>query len=196
MDGAIIKNLNCAVDSCSRAFVLPRSAQPGGVGNYLYMAAMNLIWGSPTRFKAHRSRSGEFADGVLLLKDGRVDFSPLINQPGDNYLRWRVVSADEPGNWSATVKLGKTPSGFAPVAVSEIKTGLYEVDLLRNNGSVYESLATAWILVREAGAYDKTLTSFREAAEMTKSWGSKVRPETTRAFLRAFLASLEQPEKP
>lgn len=196
LGNGIIKKLNCAIDICSRAFVLPRSPKPDGVVNYLYKSAMDLIWGSPNRFKAHRIRSGEIADGVLLLKDGSVDFSPLINQPGDNYLRWRVVSADEPGNWSPTVKLGKTPTGFAPVAVSEFKTGLYEADLLRSNGAVHESLATAWILVREAGDYDKSLALFREVAELTKGWGNKVRPETTRSFLRAYLAALDQTEKP
>ena len=196
MGYGIIKKLNCSVDSCSRAFVLPRPAPAGGLGNYLYKAAMDLIWGSPTRFKAHRSRNGELADGVLLLKDGRVDFSSLINQSGDNYLRWRAVSADEPDNWSAAVKLERTPGGFAPFADSQLKAGLYEVDLLRKSGPVYESLATAWVLVREAGSYDRSLASFREAAELSKGWGNKVRPETTRSFLRAYLASLEQTAEP
>jgi hypothetical protein len=93
MRGANIKNLNCAVNGCARAFLLPRQTQPGSLWNYIYTSTIEMIWGSPAKYSAHRSRSGELSDGVLLLKDEKIDFNPVINQAGENYLRWRVVSA-------------------------------------------------------------------------------------------------------
>ena len=62
MRGAIIKSLNCAVNGCARAFLLPCQTQPGTRELYLHFDDTD-DWGS-RQISAHPVRRGELADGV------------------------------------------------------------------------------------------------------------------------------------
>lgn len=177
---------NCGNGNCSGVITLPRQARASSLWNVAFDTVMEAIWGSPNRYSAHRSRSGEISDGVVKLTDGKIDLSSVLKIQGDQHLRWRVISQkeDSAAEWTKPVKLEKTAlvSGFQP--------GLYEINLVRSNGGNYEPVASAWILVATAADYEKAQASFRAAQELTKTWGDKVRPESMQLFLQASLDNL------
>jgi hypothetical protein len=191
MNGKIIISKNCAAQSCARAFTLPRQSSANVLG--FFSSWMEWFFGSPAKYSAHRIRGGEISDGVLLTHDGKIDFTPVLATRGEVYLRWRDVTKNDAGEWSKEVKVEKSENGFAPLKTSDLKPGLYEVDLLRKSvGEIYEPISTAWILVRDSSDYQKSLASFRRAVELTKNWDGKLKPETTRTFLQAYLDQLAQ----
>ncbi len=185
MSSNVYASRNCAVN-CSKPIRLPAaSAQPTFLGG-LWQGAMDLLWGSPDRYDAHRNRSGEVSDGIVKLMDGKIDLNSILNVQGRYYLRWRIVPNEkaEPGAWSETIELKKI------VSFSEFKPGLYEFDVLRKNESSYEPISSAWILVSSAEDYEKTKKSYVQAIELTKQWEGKVKPETAQSFLKAYLDEL------
>lgn len=186
--GEIIISRNCSVDNCSRAFSLPRQAPPSSMLNTAFDTVMEMIWGSPDRYSAHRSRSGELSDGVLKLSGEKIDFSSILNDQGEQYLRWQVVSQnkDDCNMWSPPIKLDKT----AIVSTSDLKPGLYMFELMRRMGSNYETMSSAWVLVAGESDYENKSSSFQQAKKLTEKWGENVKPETVRLFLQAKLDDL------
>ncbi len=186
--GEVIISRNCAVDNCSRAFSLPRNAPTNSILNAAFDTVMEMIWGSPNRYSAHRSRSGELSDGVLKLNGATIDLKSVLNNQGEQYLRWQAVSPNKDDScvWSPPIKLDKT----ATVSAADFKPGLYTFELRRRMGESYETTSSAWILVADETSYEKTLASFQQAKDLTKKWGETVKPETVRLYLQAKLDDL------
>lgn len=190
--GEIIITRNCEVEVCSRPIKLSGVAAQRSLASVVFDAAMDLIWGAPDRYSAHRSRSDELSDGVVKLSEDRIDFGSVLRKPGRYYLRWRTVPAksESAGKWSDPTAVILDPQGLALVTASSFKPGLFEVNLLRSMGNGYEPTAAAWVLVCAAPAYEKCNASYQEAVELTKKWGDQVKPEAARLFLQAHLDSL------
>ncbi len=188
MRGSLLESASrdCAKAGCSSAITLSRQAPASSMWNVAFDTVMEAIWGSPNRYSAHRSRSGEISDGVVKLTDGKIDLSSVLRTQGEQYLRWRVISQkeDSGAQWTTPLKLGKT--AFVP----GFQSGLYEINLVRSNGGNFEPVATAWILVATPADYEKTQASFQAAQELTKKWGGNVKPETVQQYLQASLDNL------
>lgn len=186
--GAVIIKRDCAVDNCSRAFSLPRQPPPSSMLDTAFNTVMEMIWGSPNRYSAHRSRSGELSDGVLKLNGEKVDFSSVLTNQGEQFLRWQIVAQNKDDNktWSQPIKLDKT----ATVSASDLKPGLYVFELVRRLGDNYEPTSSAWILVAGDADYEKARTSFEQSKQLTEKWSKTVKPETIRLYLQAKLDDL------
>lgn len=188
--GEIIITRTCETESCSRPIKLPENQPPRSFGSAIFDAAMGLIWGSPDRYSAHRSRSEELTDGVVKLSEDKIDFTPVLKKPGRYYLRWRLVpgATEAASRWSDPINVNIERDSLAPAPA--FKPGLYEVNLMRQMGNGYEPTGAAWVLVCSSPEYEQFSSSFREATELTKQWGDRVKPEAARLFLQAHLDQL------
>lgn len=186
--GEILTSRNCAVDNCSSAIILPRGPKPSSTWNAVFATAMELIWGAPDKYSAHRSRSGDISDGVLKIVDGKVDFAPVLISQGEQYFRWHRVSnsTDEKPLGSLPVRLPNPPVVSSP----DLQPGLYSFDLLRRVGDNFETVSSARILITSEDKFEKTRNSFQEAVELTEKWGTSVKPETARLYLQTRLVEL------
>jgi len=186
MRGNILDSRNCENGNCSRVIKLPRKAPSNSLVDAVVGSLMEWFQTSPRRKDLNQSRNDGLSEDVVKLTDGNIDLSSVLETQGEQYLRWRVVSQkeDSAADWTKPIKLDKTAlvSGFQP--------GLYEIDLMRRNGSNFEPIAAAWILVATPADYEKTRASFQEVQKLTKKWGDRVKPETTRLFLQASLDNL------
>lgn len=179
----------CENGNCSRVIILPGKAPSNwwlDAAGAALGAAAKTVRQSPRRKRLVESRSGELSEDVVKLIDGNIDLSSGLQPEGEQYLRWRVTSQKDDGlaDWTKPIKLDKT------ALVPGFQAGLYEINLVRSNGSNFEGLATAWILVATPADYEKMRASFLEVQELTKKWGDNVKPETTRLFLQATLDNL------
>ena len=180
---------SCAKDDCSRVISLPETASSNallGVVGAVFGSIAETVRQAPHRKRPVESRGGDLSEAVVNLADDKIDLSSVLKMQGEQYLRWRRVSLkeDSAADWTKPVKLEKTAlvSGFQP--------GLYEISLVRSNGSNFEPVASAWILVATPADYEMMRASFLKVQELTREWGDQVRPETTRLFLQATLDNL------
>ncbi len=186
MRGSILDSRNCENGNCSRVINLPRKAPSNSLVDAVVGSLMEWFQTSPRRKDLNQSRNDGLSEDVVKLTDGNIDLSSVLKTQGEQYLRWRVISQkeDSVADWTKPIMLDKTAlvSGFQP--------GLYEINLMRSNGSNFEPIAAAYILVATPADYEKTRASFQEVQKLTKKWGDKVMPKTTRLFLQASLHNL------
>ena len=175
---------NCANGDCSRAIILPRPAAQRSYLGRAYDALMATIFGSTESNDANLNRTGGSAEGVVEEKDGKVALNSILKAEGEQYLRWRTITFAAAGEWSQPVKLDEN------AAVSGLEPGLYEINIMRSNGTNYEPTGSSWLLVTSLEDHEKTAASFKEDRDLSDRWGDKVRPETKRLFLRASLENL------
>jgi hypothetical protein len=180
----VFASRNCASDPCRRPIDLPRAAPSRSFLGSLYDAAMETIFGSPVRSDSNLIRSGGLLDGVVEYKDGKISVGAVVKPEGEQYLRWRTVSLSSAGEWSKPARLS------TEAIISGLSPGLYEMNLMRSNGSNFEPVGSSWILVTPAADYEKASAAFREMRELTEQWGEKIKPETRRLFLQASLENL------
>ncbi|HEX8456543.1 MAG TPA: hypothetical protein VF656_04405 [Pyrinomonadaceae bacterium] len=195
MRGKIIAAQHCALQDCSKNFILPRSAPRRSMMNVIFSTAMELIRGAPDRYSSHRSRGGQLSDGVTKLEGRTLDLSQTLTETGQYYISWRVLPQgnEAVSEWSAPAMV--EVSEGSPVTLSDetLKAGLYEFILLRRlDVRFVPDGGSAFILISPPSKFASSRESFRQATEMTQAWGDKVRPETKRRFLRAHLDGLAQ----
>ncbi len=184
LQSKVIASQNCS-SNCSGIVPLPRAASTSGPRSW-FQAVMATVFGSPYRDDSNMIRSGGLPEGVVEYANGKVNLSSIIEPEGVQYIRWRTVRTTAAGEWGQPVKLGKD------VIVSGPKPGLYEINLMRSNGSGLEPTASSWILVTAPADSEKNKAAFQEMRKITDEWETSVRPETKRRFLRAALESLAQ----
>ncbi len=184
-------------DECSHPIKLPRAVAPEPSTLHVFVSSlMNLMVGEPDRYASTKQRGGDLADGVVQLKDGALDLSPLFESKGKGtyYLRLRAIPrTGKPtgGKWSAPLTLDWKGSQPATVSVSGLQPGLYEIALLDRDGDDYlPAGASAWVLASKPEEYAKMAAAFQEAVALTRKWGADVPPEGVRGFLRAQLDHL------
>lgn len=182
---------NCGNGNCAGAINLPRTPQSNILSDAIgavFGAVAKTVRESPRRRRSVESRGGEIsaAAAVVKLTEDRIDLSSVLKPQGELYLRWHVISqADEnPPEWTKPIRLDQSAVffGFQP--------GLYEIGLMRSNGTNFETLAAAWILVATSPNYERQLASFQEMLDVIKSWGDTVKPEAKLVFLQAALENL------
>ena len=180
---------NCASGNCSGVITLPAKEPSNallGVVGAVFGSIAETVRATPHRKRRVESRGGDLSEAVVNLVAGKIDLSNVLKMQGEQYLRWRrgYLKEDSAADWTKPIKLEKTAlvSGFQP--------GLYEISLVRSNGSNFEPVASAWILVATPAHYETMRASFLKVQELTREWGDQVRPETTRLFLQATLDTL------
>lgn len=185
MRGVILFRKVCETENCNQSFKIPNRSPSTNLWNYIYTSTMELIWGSPTKYTAHRNRSGNLSDGVVLLKESKADLSSVFTYNKESYLRWRRILNQEFGGWTDPVKIEH------PYLESKLVEGLYEMETMqRVTNENYEPLSSSWILVCNPSQFETSRLSFKEATELTEKWGKMVKPETVNKFLQATLDNL------
>lgn len=178
---------------CDGTILLPASTPPYSFWSAVSETARSAVNGvvekilpAPRRRSIHASRSGDLSDEVIRSVNGNVDLRPAVKVQGAQYLRFRTVGSldPEPSKWSDSTKINDLS------ALPFKGTGLFEINLLRSNGTNFEPVASAWILVAEKADFEKANDAFREIRNLTDQWGDKVRPETLRLFHQAALEML------
>jgi hypothetical protein len=197
LNGKIVIHKNCATrGECDSPIQLASPPRQRGLVATAFGAVMSLVWGEPDRYSVHRSRDGELHDGVLQMKGDEIDLAAVFktSESGKYYLRFvRVASGDKPpGSKSlGPIIFNFDPKHPSPVSVPGLQSGVYEVVLLEHQNEAYSPTdVTAWLLVRNAKEYQKSLASYEQAVALTRTWAADVTPEATRGFLRAQLDQL------
>lgn len=195
LSGKIIASRNCEADNCSRPFKIPGSSPQRSLLGVAFDATVGLLFGSPDKYSMHRQRTSGSAlsDGVVKLEGGQIDLSSILRPRGRYYLSWRSrPRSGEHGKWSDPISLRTKRGQPVLIAVTGLEPGLYEINLQRRVWESYETFASAWVLVSAAPGYENDAASFRQAVELTKQWGDKVEPNTSRQFLVAHLDYLAE----
>jgi hypothetical protein len=154
----------------------------------VFGAVAKTVSESPRRKRGHESRGGELSEAAAVVKltEDKIDLSSVLKPQGQLYLRWRVISPGDVNQteWTQPIRLEQSTvfSGF--------QNGLYEIGLVRSNGSNFEPLASAWILVASSPNYERQRASFKELQALISAWGDTVRPEAKLVFLQAALENL------
>lgn len=193
LDGGLVDSRDCEADGCPLPITLPGSKAQRSLLRVGFDATVALLLGSPPVYSIHRVRTfgATLTEGVVKLDRGEIDFSPVLKQTGRYYLSWRARSrTGKTGKWSNPVGLGTERDRPAQVAAAGVKPGLYEVNLQRFERGSYETFASAWVMVSAPTGYENAAASFRQAVALTEQWGTKVKPDTSRQFLRAHLDHL------
>ncbi|HSE15602.1 MAG TPA: hypothetical protein VLB46_01030 [Pyrinomonadaceae bacterium] len=188
MRGGILFRRDCPTD-CQRPVRLPPPPAQPTLAHGILQAAVEWLWGSPDRYVAARSRGGEISDGIVKLVDGKIDLKPLLHVEGRYHQHWRSLTRNqkvETATWSEAVELSPN------VSFPDLKSGLYEFELLRRVGTELEGVSSAWVLVVLPEDYETAMESHAQAVLLTKKWKGKVSTETVLAFLRAHLDDLAQ----
>lgn len=183
----------CAGQDCSHAIELQPAASSsvaGTVGAYV-VAGFNVFISrtlpSPPKKRSRLARGGGLSEGVVKLTDGLADLSSVLSSEGEQYLRWRPISLkDVSSEWTRPVKMenGALISGFRP--------GLYEVHMMRRNGTSFEPTASAWVLMLDPADFEKAAESFQESRKIAETWKNDVKPETIQLFLHTSLDVLAE----
>ncbi|HVQ36350.1 MAG TPA: hypothetical protein VMS31_02380 [Pyrinomonadaceae bacterium] len=209
LKGAIIARKTCRNrGECNAPIRLPAPPEQPGIIASAFGAAMNLIWGEPDRYSVHRTRSGELLDAVVQLTgDDQLDMGPVFSKSdaGKYYLRFTRVAVGRQGGKALArtaqssreirqanpISFDWNPNHPVPVAVPNIRPGLYLLTILeQQNGAYSPSDLNSWILVSGPNTYGRSAASYQKAVEVTAGWGNAVTPEASRGFLRAHLDQL------
>jgi hypothetical protein len=182
---------------------------------------LNRLWTAALGHYRHGYASAisrgqyELIDGVLGLNDETVDLAPLFADVVDGSyrveLRWAERKAsfnDEAIDWTFVKQPAKSISVEwnlkqpPRVIAGGLKQGLYEATLIesRNPGGENSVGTPAWILICNSKEAAGTAKDYAEAVQLTESWDAnredKVSPSAKRAFLRAYLISRREAQKP
>ena len=202
--GNIFQRRNCGnAGECNNPLKLPASA--GGeqsLTSRIIGAAMALVSNEPAKYASFISRSstnlrqGTLQEGVVKLEGDRIDLSSVFkNMKEDRYLM-RIEPVTKGGSTGARRKpleFAWNPKKPQPLAAKDLAAGLYrinllEVSLLEPDTDEHEPSGNeAWVLITRADEYTRAASSFEAATKLTKQWGTNVKPNAVREFLRASL---------
>jgi hypothetical protein len=197
--GNIFDRRNCGnTGECSKPINLPAAA--GGdqsLVTRLIGAAMALVSNEPVKYSSFVSRGADLQEAVVKLEGGQVDLSSVFrNMQGDHYLirfeRVRSRAELAQGRSPKPLDFNWDPKKPQPLTVKDVAPGLYkvsllEVSLLEDRGEHEPTGSEAWVLVASPDQYPKAAFSFDEAGRVTRQWGTNVKQNAVREFLRAAL---------
>jgi hypothetical protein len=198
-DGEIIERRQCSKPTdCNRPIYLPavlNQNKPTVLG-VAFSAAMGLIFGEPDKHSVHRVRGGELFEAVVPVdENGRASLNSVFKKmyKGQFYVRLRAIPGN--GKSASTSTLGPLPLQWDQaqddLSLSGVRPGLFEISLWEPRGGDFEATGiSAWILLTTASDYEQAAASFEKAIALTVDWGSQVKREIARSFLRAHLDQL------
>lgn len=157
-----------------------------------------LFGGHPDRYLITSVRGADLLwlhEAVLKLDGNSADLAPIFKMtpPAKYLVRFRLVKTETGANTKALepTTIDWAPGRAAPVAMPGLRPGLWRISLLQPADERPLGV-DAWVLICEPDQYDTAAESFREALEVTGSWGDKVSAGEVRSFLRTALDALSR----
>jgi hypothetical protein len=199
-NGNIFDRRSCANSGeCNRPIKIPAaSAGEQSLTSRIIGAAMALVSNQPAKYASLVSRGTDLQEAVVKLEGDQVDLSAVFkNMQGDRYLlRFEQMSKKvniSRGRSPEPLKFTWDPKKPQPLVAKELVPGLYkvsllEVSLLESDAGAHDPTGNeAWVFVARPDQYPKASSTFDAATQVTKQWGTNVRQNTVREFLRASL---------
>jgi hypothetical protein len=198
--GNIVEHRHCGnAGECSSPIKLPASVGGGqSLVGRIIGAAMALVSNEPAKYVSFVSRGADLQEAVVKLQGDQLDLSQVFrNMSSDRYL----IRLERIQGSSVNISRGRTPKPLdfnwdprkpQPLTVNQLAPGLYkvsllEVSLLEPSGEHERTGNEAWVCIASPAQYEKAESSFQEATKVTKQWGTDVKQNTVREFLRASL---------
>jgi hypothetical protein len=136
---------------------------------------------------AARGLEDEPLEAVLPIDSSEIDMSATLEPlPAATY-RWTLEPVDG-GSGGPSGKVSWQPSKASKVSAPGVGPGLYRLTTAVEDGESEGS--QAWVLLSLPAQYPSDAKTFRQAVELTHSWGDRVDESGKRALLRATLRSL------
>jgi hypothetical protein len=200
LDLNILEQRRCRrVETCNSPILLPEKAErEGSAGGFasLLRDAWARLRNEPYQPSLHRVRGGALmTDGVVALRERSVDLRDIMRYArAGRYALTRSEDAGRQQTGAQRMVFAWKPE-TTTIAVGDLSPGLFDINeesavATRSQGKD----PPARILVCFPSAYFDAVSSFRKVLDVTDSWTDSVDPDTTRAFLRSLLASLEKSE--
>jgi hypothetical protein len=197
--GKIIARKACRNSGeCNNPIRLPSPTQPSVAGE-LFKDIMGWWWRSePKKYAAAESKGTNLNEAVAKLQNNQLDLSSvfLLMDADDYVLKLEpLFQVDKPTREKSgrPISYQWDPKKPKPLVGVELTPGLYRLSLLSNENEVWEETGTdAWVLISNQARYEELQASFKQAVDLTKDWGKRVKPNTARSFLRAELDRLSK----
>lgn len=164
----------------------------------LIRAIGGLFGGHPDRYLITSVRGDDLLrldEAVAKLDGSSADLTPVFRMtpPAKYLVRFRLVEAETGANTKALepAEIDWAPGRAALAAMPGLRPGLWRVSLLQPKDERPLGV-DAWVLICEPSQYDAAAESFREAMEVTGSWGDKVSAGEVRSFLRTALDAISR----
>ena len=136
---------------------------------------------------AARGLEDEPLEAVLPIDSAEIDLSAALQSlPAASY-QWTLDPVDG-GSGPPSGKVSWQPSKPSKVKASGLVPGLYRLTIGVEGGDSEGS--QCWVLLSSPARYPADAKAFRQAVELTHSWGDRVDASGKRALLRATLRSL------
>jgi hypothetical protein len=199
-NGNIFDRRNCSNSGeCNKPIKIP--AASGGeqsLASRIIGAAMALVSNEPAKYASLVSRGTDLQEAVVKLEGDKIDLSAVFkNMQGEGYLlRFEQMSKKKNNSRDRSpkpLKFNWDPKKPQALVVNELAPGLYkvsllEVSLLESDGGAHDPTGNeAWVFVARPDQYSKASATFDAATNVTRQWGTNVRQNTVREFLRASL---------
>jgi len=184
----------CDTEDCSQPILI--RAEQNGVFSRLFSGIMRMLWKNDDgECEVVISRGGELREAVVPITGEQVDLTAIFAGKGRGPYLLRFIPKGSNAKRNASmldrVRIEWNPGRSCIVTVKGLNTGLYEVQLLGNDGEPLEPGTEAWALIVKPENFGSKSREFREAQSLTKTWPKSIRHSTKRQFLRAALAKLE-----
>lgn len=141
---------------------------------------------------AARGLEDDPLEAVLPIDSSEIDMSAALEPlPAATY-RWTLQPVDS-GSGGLSGKVSWQPSKLSKVKAPGVAAGLYRLTTAVEGGEAEGS--QAWVLLSSPAQYPGDAKTFRQAVELTRSWGDRVDESGKRALLRATLRSLAEAGK-
>lgn len=136
---------------------------------------------------AARGLEDDPLEAVLPIDSSEIDMSAALEPlPAATY-RWTLEPVDG-GSRGVSGKVSWQPSKPSKVKAPGVAPGVYRLTTAVESGESEGS--QAWVLLSSSAQYLADSKAFRQAVELTRSWGDRVDESGKRALLRATLQSL------
>jgi hypothetical protein len=200
--GNIFQRRTCSAGECGNPIKVPANAgNEQGFVSRLIGAAMALVSSEPAKYSTFVSRGSrgigpELQEAVVKMSGDEIDLSEVFkNMQGEKYvLRFEPLVKGKTVRGAApkSMSFAWDPKKPAPLNVNGLTPGLYrvsisDVSLLEAEGSDDPGENEAWVLITSPDYYSRAAPSFVAAQNVTKKWGSDVKKNAVREFLRASL---------
>lgn len=182
---------------CNSRMELPKSGKAGASAFDVAFDTFIGFWWRKQRNPGGGVRDGELQEAVVRSSGEVIDLAPVFRtapaQKEKFCARLRPVPRqDEPwrNDWLGPVQVEGAGWDTPTVSIPGISPGLYEVELRHDvRGECKDVEGSSWVLVTKPEEYERVLSSFRQAVEVTKKWGDGPRPgpEVKRSFLQTYL---------
>jgi hypothetical protein len=184
--------------SCGLPILLPEKAESAAVSD-LFAQLSGDVWArlwKEYQPSLHRVRGGApiMTDGVVVLKNHSIDLGDIMRYArAGRYVLTPVKSTGGEEAGTRRTVFTWDPQTTTTIPVGDLTPGLFDINeesAVAKRPSAKDPPAR--ILVCDPSTYSQVASSFRKIRDVTDGWADLVDPDTTHAFLRSLLASLEK----